>query len=231
LIVDEAQDVMNYEELAELDRLLIGGLQSGRWRIFLDGNNQSAVDGVFDHDALAQLTRWGATASLTVNCRNTGNVIAQVQSIIGADIGTPLGGAGPQVRFVKNPSRSLAEASESIDAELERLVEEGVELRNIAIITLCDIPSESAASATVAFRTGKIRSNYNAENSSAWLATAQSIKGLETQFGLVVDVDEIDDRASIAKLYVAMTRARIGLWIQYSTRGAKSLTELLQRGL
>ena len=38
-------------------------------------------------------------------------------------------------------------------------------------------------------------------------------KGLENQFVLLVDVERLDEEADLNLLYVAMSRARAGLWI------------------
>ncbi len=71
LVVDEAQDMMNRATLNVLESVLEGGLEAGRWRFFLDANNQAAVYGHFDQIAFGRLRQSGDLGILPVNCRNT----------------------------------------------------------------------------------------------------------------------------------------------------------------
>ncbi|RMF00258.1 MAG: DUF2075 domain-containing protein, partial [Alphaproteobacteria bacterium] len=58
LIMDEAQDMLTHPVLDALDACLKGGLARGRWRVFLDSNDQAAVYGQFDHDARRGSVLW-----------------------------------------------------------------------------------------------------------------------------------------------------------------------------
>ena len=53
---------------------------------------------------------------------------------------------------------------------------------------------------------------------AARLVTAAGIKGLEAAHVCVVDVEDVREPVARARLYVAMTRPRIGLWIGLSSR-------------
>ena len=52
IVVDEAQDALNFDDLEVLDRILIGGLEKGMWRMFLDKNNQVGVSGRYEEAAM-----------------------------------------------------------------------------------------------------------------------------------------------------------------------------------
>ena len=41
---------MTAEDMDRLDTVVDGGRANGRWRMFLDRNNQAHVDGAFDED-------------------------------------------------------------------------------------------------------------------------------------------------------------------------------------
>jgi ATP-dependent exoDNAse (exonuclease V) beta subunit len=60
--------------------------------------------------------------------------------------------------------------------------------------------------------------------------TVGAFKGLENQFILVVDVDRLDDQErDVNLLYVAMSRARSGLWMAMS-KNLESRAEAISRG-
>ncbi len=80
LIVDEGQDLLDMEPLGKLDAVLAGGLENGQWCFFHDLNNQAGYFGAPDPDALALLESYSATrVPLTRNCRNTRQILEQVQ--------------------------------------------------------------------------------------------------------------------------------------------------------
>ena len=103
VVVDEAQDVSNFEDLATLDRILTGGLQDGRWFFLLDSNNQRGLVGIFDQDAMDYLRSFRpADLILNDNCRNTREIVSRTQAMTGADVG--ISTAGP-VQMSKSYSR------------------------------------------------------------------------------------------------------------------------------
>ena len=53
MVVDEAQDLMNFDSLDHLEGAINGGWSEGRWVMFLDQNRQAHLYGDFDPDALA----------------------------------------------------------------------------------------------------------------------------------------------------------------------------------
>ncbi len=77
LIVDEAQDMMTGAILDLFDTVVDGGLEAGRWRFFLDANNQAAVYGQFESGAHERVRQFGTLSVLPVNCRNTKPVSAE----------------------------------------------------------------------------------------------------------------------------------------------------------
>lgn len=209
VVVDEAQDLMNVEAIATLDLILEGGIDSGMWWMFLDQNNQAHIDGCFDHDMLTEILRIGVQYTLRLNCRNTQPIITQTQTLLGADLGAPRVGAGPRVisKHVLTPK----DAAEEIDAELARLRDGGVSPREIAIVTVGADPRDSVAWQTAAARRGALGQPSETKGLKLW--TPKQIKGLEARHVLVVDVDDLGETHALSHLYVAMTRARISLWM------------------
>lgn len=214
LVVDEAQDLMTVEDLVHLDGLLVGGMQHGRWRIFSDPNNQLNIDGNYDAEVASELRGDSAQYELPYNCRNTVQVVRQTQLITGVDIGVAKAGEGPRVGFDQYDCGE--NAADLIDREIERLRKQEIPLEDIAIVTLRDNPSDSAASLTRTYRRGQIASPEQRNRTAAEaisLRTARAIKGLEAPHVLVTDIDDLSKRDQVARLYVGMTRPRISLWL------------------
>lgn len=214
LVIDEAQDLMDVDSLLQLDGLIKGGWRDGRWRVFCDPNSQANVDGSFDRAAFEELKQNASVIHLPYNCRNTSTVVRQTQLVTGADLGVARAGEGPAVEYVRCTDHGSA--AHLLDAHLKRLRQEEVELCDVAVVTMKDDVALSAATASKAFRTGHlVVSTHPAtgEPGKAQLVTAAQIKGLEAGHVCVVDVEDTRDAGALARLYVAMTRPRISLWI------------------
>lgn len=216
LVVDEAQDLMNPDDWFRLDDSLTDGLQRGEWRIFCDPNNQSHVTGRFDQSTYDELRAAAIPVNLTRNCRNTANIVAETQRLLSADLGTPLAGEGPKVGYLAPPASDRRTQADAIDTELKRLFDDGVAAANIVVVTLCSRAGESVAVETHAaarrrliHQTGPIAGAGRVVR----LVTATDIKGLEAAHVLVVDLDAVEDPGALPRLYVAMTRARVSLWL------------------
>ena len=102
IVADEAQDLINADDLPLLDSVTAGGLRDGSWLMFMDSNNQRGLIGSFDRDALDLiLDIRPALVTLNDNCRNTRNIVTKTQELTGADVGVSTAGAGPQVKIVR----------------------------------------------------------------------------------------------------------------------------------
>lgn len=226
LIVDEGQDVIEVDALALLDSYLVGGLAMGRWRIFLDHNNQAGVDGRFDPEALPLLLDLApARFELSVNCRNTSPIVDRVQRLTGAAIGTPVVGRGPtpSIRF----TRGAAETATMLEAYLESLMAGGVDLGQVVVLCGCEPESSSAYAMSDEWRS-RVEAREGAPGAPGVvrLSSIRAFKGLESAFVAVTDVSDLDQKG-VAELYVAMTRARVGLWVALDTSLRREVERLL----
>jgi hypothetical protein len=216
-IVDEGQDLLNLDDLATVDRELEGGLAHGRWRVFYDINRQSGLVGRFDPDALELLRSYGGVAArLSRNCRNTHEIVLQTKLLTAADLGTASAGHGPPVEYAPYDSRE--EQVSLIDRHLRDLQDDDIPPGDITILSPLPF-RESAASATRAARKGHII-ELSPAIAGSWpcqqmtFAQVADFKGLENRFVLLVDLDRIaDEPRDINSMYVAMSRARAGLWV------------------
>jgi hypothetical protein len=216
VVLDEAQDIFTDDGLDVLDELVVGGAQDGLWRLFYDINNQAGLHGRVDEAFLEVLKESGAAqVTLDVNCRNAPPVILYTRSMTGADLGQPTEGEGPEV-LVEFPT-DRAEEARLVSAELARLASEGVPGNDITILSFAERDDSVVASLPPRtrrqIRTFDERVATRDRPSGITFARIDDFKGLENDFVLVVDVGRLaGDRADAARLYIALSRARYGLW-------------------
>ncbi|MEV7166052.1 NERD domain-containing protein [Streptomyces microflavus] len=215
LIVDEAQDLMGFEYLEKLEGLVEGGLDRGHWIFMLDRNNQVLAPAGYDPEAWKYLRDLGAmNASLRRNCRNTKQIVKQVQRYTGADLGIPMAGQGEQVVFAKVTSRE--DEAAQLDRHVDRLIDDGVAARDITLVSSSGDWGTTSARLTRRFsRIDKFADTIGAgtqRNRITW-SSVVDFKGLENQVVCLIDLDTEDLVGRLDAVYVAWTRARAHLWI------------------
>ena len=216
VVVDEAQDVLNFDDLAILDRILTGGLEDGRWFILLDSNNQRGLVGIFDQEAMDYLRSFRPVdLILNDNCRNTREIVSRTQAMTGADVGVSAAGTGPDVEVIFEATPEFRAAA--VDRQLEALVGAGVE--PVDIVLLSPLPLHESTYGRLPARWRQridildLRGLQRRPRSRFGFATIADFKGLESRFILLADIGMKEQELDLPALYVGMTRARISLWI------------------
>lgn len=233
LIVDEAQDVINLEDLAILDGCVVGGLDSGRWRMFLDRNHQTGVLGSFEPEALDLVSGVGvASLYLPDNCRNTREVIHDVVGITRADVGSDLVGSGPPP--VWQWWLDATQGGTLLAEYLQRVLEDRIEPHGITLLTGVDPSDDPVVKALpndlrrmVVPLTGN--SVHRPPRNRIGAARIGLFKGLENSFICVTDVPSLATNRSsdgLSELYVAMTRPRAGLFMCLHESLREAITDL-----
>ncbi|GIG67094.1 nuclease-related domain-containing DEAD/DEAH box helicase [Phytomonospora endophytica] len=208
VFVDEAQDLMNADGMDALDTVIRDGRASGRWRMFLDPNNQAHIDGEFDPDVFELLQEEALQCDLDRNVRNTRAIVHVVQEYIGADIGDPGIVHGDLVAWRWSGRTADVDAAEVVAREL---VANGARRGDIWIIS---VSSDSAPRTSAA---------------GLHVTSPRFAKGLEAEHVIVCDLPrEYDDRG-LAAFYVAVTRARVTLHVVASKEDKKRLQDLLRK--
>ena len=235
VIVDEAQDVMNFSDLERLERATLGGLFEGRWQMFFDPNRQTNVAGRFEPEALDYLKATGASpAKLTRNCRNTVQIVTQTRLYTAADIGNPIAGEGPSVSF---PSLSEDEdPATALDEAIQRLVDEDISPGAITVLSPVDWHASSASRTRLA-RRGRLAPMDNSHFSD-WpvagitFAPIFAFKGMENSAVVLADLEYLaDGELGINQLYVAMTRARAVLVAPINERTRERLAQIASENM
>ena len=207
VFIDEAQDLMTAEDMDKLDAVIGGGRAHGRWRMFLDRNNQAHVDGGFDEDTFELVLGEAVEFDLPMNVRNTKPIVHLVQNYLGADIGDPGIVHGERLHWHDQDGTADVTAAEEL---AEKLARNGVKPSTIWII---DASSSAAPSTTKRGFT---------------ITSPKYAKGLEADRVIVCNLPQIFDHAGLAGFYVSATRARVGLHIVVSVADKRSLQELLR---
>ncbi|MFG1655372.1 NERD domain-containing protein [Micromonospora chersina] len=210
VFIDEAQDLMTADVMDQLDTVVAGGRAAGRWRMFLDTNNQAHVDGGFDEEVFELISAEALPVDLDLNVRNTRAIVHMVQEYLGADVGDPGIVHGEKVQWHTPDGDADIGAAESV---ARRLAADGVRSEDIWIIG-----TTSGAAPTVTSHGFTVTSPRYA-------------KGLEAENVVVCDLPPSYDQAGIAAFYVAITRARVSLHIIASKEDKKRLQELVRQRL
>lgn len=210
VFVDEAQDLMTAAGMDAIDALVVGGRTHGRWRMFLDPNNQAHIDGAFDEDVLELIAGEATSLDLDLNVRNTRAIVHVVQEYLGADVGDPGIVHGEKVRWRTPTGSDEAEDGESAAAEL---VSDGATRADVWIIRVhsTEPPTRSAG--------------------GFMLKSPRFAKGLEAEHVVVCSLPAEYDLAGLAAFYVAVTRARVSLTIVASAADKRRLEALLKSRL
>ncbi|MBJ7308211.1 MAG: ATP-binding protein [Acidimicrobiia bacterium] len=205
VLIDEAQDLMTVEAMDRLDGLTNGGRSGGRWRMFLDPNNQAHVDGRFDEDVYELVAADALSFDLSRNIRNTKAIVHVVQEYLRADIGDPGIVNGDKIQWHRSDGHAGVAEATTVAREL---VDQGARRSSIWIISASSISAPSLTQDGIT------------------VTSPRFAKGFEAEYVIVCDLPVNFDDAGVAALYVAVTRARVSLHIVASPDDTKRLQEL-----
>ena len=233
LVVDEAQDLMTFDILAELEEAVSGGWSDGRWVMFLDPNRQAHLYSDFNPEALQYVESFRPVRpSLKFNCRNTREIVFQTRAYTGADTGVATAGSGPQVTFAPVDDRQAETAA--LETHLRMLRSHEVVPEHSTIVSVRGDWETSAAKKLRDARKGRITQMSPTlaatwPGSSMTWSSAMDIKGLENRFVCVIDIDSVTTETELDLLYVALSRPRAGLWVATSPLVSGQLRALFKQ--
>ena len=209
VLVDEAQDMMTADSMDRIDAVIVGGRARGRWRMFLDPNNQAHIDGEYDTEVAELIAAEAIAVDLDLNVRNTQAIVHVVQEYLGADVGDPGIVHGEKVQWhnANGANSGVVEA----DLIAQQLLADGAHREEVWLICTNSTtrPSTSPGGFIV--------------------TSPKYAKGLEAEYVIVFDLPEIYDAAGTAAFYVAVTRARVSLHIITSKTDKQRLQQLLKK--
>lgn len=213
LIVDEGQDILNMDALAQLDRWLHGGIREGRWCFFHDANNQSGLCGSYVPDAYEELERiCPVRIPLKTNCRNSLPILQRIQGDLDADVGNSGVGDGPAVREVC--AVDADSAIQALEKELHDLLDVGgFNPGDIVVLSPLSFVQSWTSSLSENLRDSisvlDDASPRNMNRQTIGFAQIGDFKGLESEVVVLVDMPRPGHSEPLRSLhYVGMSRAR-----------------------
>lgn len=209
IIVDEMQDLFSDEYLLVFDSLLINGMDRGKWTFFGDFSSQAIYQNrvdeqyVFDRlDEFGSFTR----CKLTTNCRNTKAIFEEIVTVTGYNALTNIWNKvdGPPVNYVTYETTD--DQKEQLEKILENLLENNIPPHAITILSPFrrekSVAAELKQTEIIDFKIGSL--------DKISFSTIHSYKGLENTIIILTDIETF---AHQQLMYVALSRARSGLFI------------------
>ena len=215
LVIDEAQDILTTPNLDALHEMLRGGLDHGRWCVFLDSQDQASVYKKIEEAALRRLRQHGVRERLTLNCRNTRPIAFQTAVVSSARRRIKARVDGKPVRFTHyRKAPGWVSPLERVIADLRR---EQVPPGSISVL-LTNKPSEDEQKALQRLGLVQLTEEHVPTLGTPTLteitwSTVSGFKGLENDVVVLVGVKDIDDDWHQGVAYVGMSRARTGLYV------------------
>lgn len=206
-VIDEAQDLDPSDVGRVLDRLLIGGVESGRWTIMHDPAQNLTDLGRSEPSRLRGLA--STELRLSLNCRNTRQIAVAASVLTRIELDNEAPAMGPDVNMLWWSTDH--EHDRLLATELGRIVAQ-VSPHRVAVLTREPLDVERIGRLE---RMAGVRlmSMDGSVGGDVVLATTHEFKGLESDVVVVADVAEMHDMQLRRHAYVACTRARTHLTI------------------
>lgn len=234
LIIDEGQDLIREEYLSLFDSMLKGGLAHGQWEIYGDFERQAIFAQLSKEkmfSLIEQITK-PTNFFLQRNCRNT-KQIGEETSLISGFAKPPfllehLEGIPVEYAFYNNQK----EQKELLESQLKMLSKIGLPLNELIIISQKKLENSCATSVSgVTIKEIKHTDEISVAQNYYGFATVQSYKGMECNYVLITDIEDLTTENAKSLLYVGMSRARYGLIMLVSESVRNQYREILKSKL
>lgn len=222
LVIDEGQDLLNTEYLLCLDPLLKGGFSEGEWLLVLDPKQN--LYGIDIEDGLHFLLDCRpARFALSVNCRNTKQIVEYTQKATGICTGQQLQADGPRPKSVT--FKNQAEQQRLVIKEVLKLLSQGIKPQDITVLSPHRLQNSCLAGKRVLGKGAQIQdigglAPQDWDEKSIRFSTLYRFKGLESPVIFLVDVDSFAEEQQQIRNYTAMTRAKSILYVFHDEAAA-----------
>lgn len=234
LIVDEGQDLIREEYLSLFDSMVTGGLGNGNWEIYGDFERQAIYAQLSKKEMIDLLKSSGQHSNflLKINCRNTKQVGEETSLISGFEkppfLLEHLEGIPVEYLFYKD----VAEQKKLLAEQLKKLSENKLPLHELIIVSPRKFENSCSNSLSgFTIREIKNTSEIAATQNFFGYATVQSYKGMESNYVVISDIEDLTSEVAKSLLYVGMSRARYGLILLIAESKRNDYRELLKRKL
>lgn len=231
LIIDEGQDLIIKEYLGLFDAMLKGGLSNGCWEIFGDFESQAIFSQLSKGEMLGLLKNAGFHSNflLKINCRNTIQIGEETSLISGFEkppfLLEYLEGLPVAYNFYNDEKHQ----KQLIDEILKDLFSKKLPYNELVILS----PKKFENTCLKSFSVHQIKeiktiNEISSTQNFFGFATVQSFKGLESNYVLITDIEDLSSELSKSLLYVGMSRARYGLILLISESNHNQYNEILK---
>ena len=232
LVIDEAQDLMLTEVLDVLNEFVLNGIAKGNWVVFLD-HNQNIFNKSGEYDFAIEYLRELSNPvvySLNYNCRNTEQIALRTAALSLVPPAKKLKISGPNV-VAKNYENQLDFVSK-FKKEVASVIAGGVSPKDIVILSRKKLKNSMLSDVDTVCNLKLIEKENSLEyhNGTLRYYTIQSYKGLEANIVFLVDIDGFGDDQSRFLNYVAMSRAKLLLYVFYSAESREDYLDTLDKG-
>ena len=217
IVIDEGQDLLNLDAFRVIDELVAGGLSNGKWSIFLDPN-QNIFNSDDDCKETLDLLKDGYHAMvlpLSTNCRNTKAIASRTAVVTDTKPAKILKLDGPRVIIKSYLDKN--DFLKIFKKELNSLLSSGISPKDIVVLSRYR-KENSMLSGITEICNLELKERDSVEiprNNFLSYYTVQSFKGLERNIIFYIDVDGFNSVLDRRLNYIAMSRARLHLYMFY----------------
>ena len=214
MLIDEAQDLIKLQYIESLEKIVKGGLKNGKWYMALD-EKQSIYNPelrelleMIEDDIRPVITK------LNKNCRNTTQITQKNIEITGIQQSINNEARGEDVEIIKYKDNAAQRSN--IKKIVRRLKMNGIKDSEITILSKHNYEESAFKGENFLKEIANVKKiNDYTKNDKDYIkfSTIHSFKGLESKVIILCDVDDIENMNSKMLNYVAISRAKLLLYI------------------
>ena len=221
VIIDEGQDLINYDYYECIDSIIRGGFKNGKWTVYFDRLqnilNRDMREKYEEYDLLKEEAESLVEYTLFENCRNTKQIIEANFTHTGKEQGEARLLNGIDVEFIS--FKDFRDEKNKVYKTIKKLLSSGVNQGDIVLLSRYRLDNQQSCLEEDEFRKeiGEIRVNPDKDFSRNSISyyTQQAFKGLESKYVLMLDVDGFEGERDRRLNYVGMSRAKVMLYMFY----------------
>lgn len=214
LIVDEAQDLLNYNYIDVLDKILDKGLKDGIWYMALDPNQNLYNEHFNEVFEYIKLEIRPTIKRLSDNCRNTKQISYQNELFTQIKQSKNEIVNGQDVQYIKYVDDE--EQREKIIEIIKKLKRENIDLKNVVILSKHTFEKSIFKGENFLRNVCDIKffeDFLDSNKEGVTFSTIHSFKGLESSIIILCDVEELEQKNVQLMNYVAISRTKELLYI------------------
>lgn len=211
LVLDEAQDFVESGAFKDFDAALNGGIANGKWIMFGDYYSRKFENKQIEKFAAFRENYRPTVCTLTQNCRNPSALAKLVEDLVG--FGKKYGGlmrteseSGLKVDFYDSVREQTGKLVEILNA----LLNAGISEKSIAILSA---KNEECVTPLANGNVWKDRMTSEIGTNKIVHTKVEDFKGLESDFVILTDLEDLANSESRRLFYLGATRAKAGLYI------------------